>query len=363
MQYFGKYVSNTLAASGNQFFFCNGDETEVFTGRLFYKVFEGGKYTYSFLFSNTLDSTYGDGSVSQKNLVCGKWKIVRSAVAVCNTSEPEMCDESSFSPLLFGGNTEKNVSPGEMFATDGIELKADKGQYICVEISFCGKMIPYHEETMIATYLNINGQWVPDKKMPFPCMTGCDRPVKKRVAFFGDSITQGIGVPFNEYSFWDAVTAEKIGSQFSFWNLGIGYGRADDAGSNGAWMYKAKQNDIVVVCFGVNDIMQGFSEEKIKTNLFKTVTELKKSGAKVLLQTVPPFCYENEKKIIWQNVNRYILNELSKYCDKVFDVVPFLGESTENPQNPKYGGHPNKEGSDVWANALFPVLNTLCNEA
>ena len=50
----------------------NGDK--VRTGRVFYKITSGGKYNYSILFSNIVDSTYDDGTVSYKNLVCDEWQ-------------------------------------------------------------------------------------------------------------------------------------------------------------------------------------------------------------------------------------------------------------------------------------------------
>ncbi len=70
----------------------------------------------------------------------------------------------------------------------------------------------------------------------------------------------------NSYEHWNAVVAENLGSQYGFWNLGLGYGRAADAATDGAWFFKAKQNDIVVVCYGVNDIFQGFTISEIQKN-------------------------------------------------------------------------------------------------
>ena len=57
--YFQNYVSNTLAGTGCQLLTDSGG---VQTGIAFYRVFAGGKYGYSFLFSNTADSTFSDGS-------------------------------------------------------------------------------------------------------------------------------------------------------------------------------------------------------------------------------------------------------------------------------------------------------------
>ena len=150
-----------------------------------------------------------------------------------------------------------------------------------------------------------------------------------------------------------------MGEENAYWNLGIGFGRANDMASLGAWFKKALQNDILIVCYGVNDIMQGFSKEQVKADLKTIATELKRAGKRVIFQTVPPFDYNSEKKVIWQEVNEYIKNDLAKIVDFVFDVVPYLGKSKEEPQMAKFGGHPNEEGCAIWGNALFSELKKI----
>ncbi len=357
MDFFEKYSSNTLAGSGNQYFFTTDDSEKINIGRLYYKIFSYGKHKYSFLFSNIVDSTYADGTVSQKNRVCDSWHINGMRVGVCGSCGENEADEpSEFYPVTFGGKSEKEVMPGEFFATDEIELDVSENGYICIEISFNGKMIPYHEESIVPTFVYKDNTWIPSKKLPFPGMIGCDAKANKKIAFLGDSITQGIGTPVNSYEHWNAKLAEKLGSKYAYWNLGLGYGRADDAASNGAWLYKAKQNDVVFVCFGVNDILQGFSAEQIKNNLKTIVSILKESGIKVVLQTVPPFDYAGTDIEKWENINRYIKEDLSKYSDFVFDNVPILGESDANPYSAKYGGHPNADGCAKWADALYRAI-------
>ena len=77
MQYFKDYCSNTLAGTGNQFFFLTENESEIYTGRLFYRIFQGGCYPYSLLFSNNNESTYAERSVSHNHLICDSWLIVK----------------------------------------------------------------------------------------------------------------------------------------------------------------------------------------------------------------------------------------------------------------------------------------------
>lgn len=356
MDFFNTFSSNTLAGSGNQFFFCSDDETALVKSCILYKAFVEGCYSYSFLFSNIIDSTYSNGSISHKNLVIDSWTIEEAYVGVSS-----FCDEHSFEQpkgikqVSFSGQKRKVVNPGEVFSSDPVELNIKTGEYICLEIIFSGKTIPYHEESIIPSFVYQNGEWIASKRHPFASMIGVDRKAQKRIAFLGDSITQGIGTSVNSYAHWNAVFAEKLGSDYSYWNLGLGYGRADDAASDGIWLFKAKQNDIVFVCFCVNDILQGYNADEIKKNLQLIVDKLHEAGIVVIVQTVPPFDYSPEHQIIWDNVNNFIVNNL-KNTAFVFDCVRFLCESEQEPHKAKYGGHPNQEGCRIWGEALFDAV-------
>ena len=232
----------------------------------------------------------------------------------------------------------------------------EKDEYICLEVTFSGKTIPYHEETLLPVFVKDEEKWKYSKFMPFAGMIGCDRNVKIKIAYLGDSITQGIGTKPNSYLHWNAIFSDKTGSDYSYWNLGIGYGRASDAASNGAWLYKAKQNDIIFVCYGVNDILQNQPEEQIKADLTNIVTLLKNAGKKVILQTIPPFNYQGEDIKKWERLNLYILTQLKDKVDFVFDNTKILGKK-ENPSDAEYGGHPDEKGCKLWAEALFKEIS------
>lgn len=186
-------------------------------------------------------------------------------------------------------------------------------------------------------------------------MIGCDRKTSGRIAYLGDSITQGIGTTPNSYLHWNAVFSEKLGSDYSYWNLGIGYGRANDATSDGAWLYKAKHNDIVFVCYGVNDILKGQPEEQIKEDLTYIVNSLKNEGKKVIIQTIPLFDYEGQNIKKWERINSYILTELKDKADFILDNTQFLSKKVM-PSDAIYGGHPNEDGCEIWAEALFKKI-------
>lgn len=360
MEYFEKYTSNTLAGSGNQYIFENDDDVSIYKGRVYYKIFVGGRRKYSLLFSNIIDTTYSDGSHSHSGLVCDEWHIERMRVGVvekCGANDA--VEPQNFIDMTFDGKSKKRVMPGEFFTTDEFEIAPDDGNYVCIEIEYRGKMIPYHEESIIPTFLFCDGKWIPSKRVPFVGMLGCLRNTVKKIAFLGDSITQGIGTENNSYSHYSARLAEMLGRDNAYWNLGLGYARASDAASDGAWLFKAKQNDAVFVCLGVNDLFHGNCMAEKTANDIKTIVlKLKKCGIKVILQTVPPFDYSGETKEKWLKINEYIKTELSSVADYVFDNVPILGGGEERPELAIYGGHPNAEGCLMWARGLFEFIKS-----
>ncbi len=332
MNYFNKYVSNTLASSLNQLYFTS-DNTRL-TGRVYYKVFSQGTYEYSFLFNDTIDSTFSDGSISVANEPCGEWTIHNARLTLCNDCEKTV-------QLTFDKKTEKRVSKNESFCSDPITLNIDDEFYI--EIEFSGTKIPYFEEIIIPTKRLENGKWIDDKRVPSPSMVGIARKVEKKIGFLGDSITEGIGTSLGSYSHWNAKIAEFTGEKYSYWNLGIGFARAADAASDGAWLNKAKEMDAVTICLGVNDLGRGYTEDEIKNNLKKIVEILQKNNVRTILFTIPPFDYVEETNKKWRRINSYILDELS-IISEVYDVVPIWGQSAPNEHMAKYGGHPNEEG-------------------
>ena len=342
MNYFNKYVSNTLASTLNQLYF-KSDNTKQ-KGRVYFKVLSSGTYEYSLLFTDTIDSTYADGSISKANEPCGEWTIYSLKLVV---------NEKEF-PLTFNGSSEKKAEKHESFNTDPITVSIENEFYI--EIEFSGTKIPYFEEILIPTKRFINGEWVDDKKVPTPSMVGIVRNVEKKIGFLGDSITQGIGTAMDSYSQWNAKIAEFIGEKYSYWNLGIGFARAYDAASNGEWLNKAKEMDIVTICLGVNDLGSGCTSYEIQNNLKKIVQILQENNVRTILFTVPPFDYDEANNKKWREINSYILNELSKITE-TYDVVSIWGQEAPNEHLVKYGGHPNEEGCLKLAKDFVSKIN------
>lgn len=347
------YTSNTLAGTSVQSYFTPQGKLAAYA---FYKPFSAGEFDYSFLFTNTVDSTYSDGSLTKCNDPCGEWKIFDCKVIICNDVNAALngsYDKSKEFVLTFGGSPEKKVLPNETFYTDSVKLNVTENEYICIKTVFEGKNIPCHIENKILTYSDDGNGVKADKYVPLPSMIGVKRHVKNKIAFWGDSITQGIGCKEDSYAHYTAVCAEILGNEYSFWNLGIGFGRAADAATNGAWADKVKTCDTVIVCFGVNDLYKIGDYEKIKTSYDRIIGILK--GKRVIFQTIPPFDYPDNLCEIYLKLNDYIRKELSKKVYAVFDETPYLSDS-ENPFAAKYGGHPDEIGCKLWGERLADFL-------
>lgn len=341
--YFRKFSSDCSAGCGNQLL-THLQQPVAKTGRCWFRLSRGGE-NYALLFSNQIDSTYADGSISKANDVGGNWTIERMRIGLCDRQGAE---PANWQKVTFDGAESKEISGIELFVTDPVPLGAKAGAWLCYEITLTGSCYPYHEEAVLTI--------LPDKQVPLPLMIGCDRPVAEKIGFLGDSITQGCGTEDDTYTHWVARIAEKLPAEYSIWNLGIGYARAYDAASDGGWLARAKQCDTVHVCFGVNDILRGRCAQQILQDLTAIVTKLKEANCRVILLTVPPFDLEGEEKTCWRDVNRTIRDSLWKTADGLFDIAAVLGQPEPNENRSLYGGHPNAEGCHAVAEAYLKQM-------
>ena len=339
-EFYQKYTSDCTAGCGNQLL-TRLAQPVTKTGRCRFRLSCGGE-NYALLFSNQVDSTYDDGSISRTNDVGGCWTIEAMRVGLCAGygEEPQ-----TWQRVTFAGATRKLVSGPECFVTDAIALNAKAGDSLCYEITLSGSCFPYHEEAVLTM--------VPDKQIPLPLMIGSDRPVERKVGFLGDSITQGCGTEDDSYTHWVAQIAEKLPAAYSVWDLGIGYARAQDAATDGGWLARAKQCDTVCVCFGVNDVLRGRQAEAILQDLHTIVEKLKAADCRVILLTLPPFDLEGAEKAQWQQVNSVIRESLYKEADGLFDIAAVLGQKAPHENICVYGGHPNAEGCRMVAEAFL----------
>lgn len=338
--FFGTFASDCAAGCGNQLLI-RLKKPVTKAGRCWFRLSRGGK-NYALLFSNQIDSTYDDGSISKVNEIGADWEIGEIRVGLCAKQGEE---PAHWHTVTFEGSVKKQVSGKEPFATDPVPLNARAGDWLCYEITLTGSCYPYHEEAVLTM--------VPDKQIPLPLMIGSDRKVTEKIGFLGDSITQGCGTEDDSYTHWVAKIAEKLPETCSAWNLGIGYARASDAATDGGWLARAKQCDIVHICFGVNDVLRGRTAQQILQDLGDIIRKLKTAGCRVILLTLPPFDLEGEPLQHWQSVNDTIRESLWQTADGLFDIAAVLGQPVPNQHRCVYGGHPDAEGCQAVADVYL----------
>ncbi len=349
--YFYNFASLSSAASGNQTFF-TGAEGHM-ESVVFYRFSTEVNCPVSLLFSDNIDSTFEDGSHSRAGDTLGGWKLLFAAISVTEKPDPHVTVKER--PLSFEGKGWKAVQKGEWFASDPLEVQGKKGDYLRLHLIFEGGKIPCLKETLLDSYRMVDGKWVFSADTPLASMIGGARKVKAKIAFLGDSITEGIGTQPGSYEGFVPQIASMLGEEYAVWNLGIGYARAADAARNGSFLLKATSCDGVVLCLGTNDLLQTGDPKQLIENLRSVVSLLDSAGKRLLVQALPPFDYEGEAIEKWKSVNRFIREELGRKFP-VFDPVPFLSPDKEHPYIAVYGGHPNAEGCRKWADRLYEKM-------
>ncbi len=359
------YASNTLAGASNQAI-RGSEEQKKRKSYIFYKIQAGGSFEYTLLFSSVTDGTSRMGFAP--NTVCDSWEILSARVGRLSEfpegDVEQLIPHKDFFPedfksLTFDGKAGYAPSGAEIFKCDPITLEFKKGEYLCLELETLATYFPCHPELWIASYVFEDGRWSYSPETPLAIMIGCRRYRSRgRIAFLGDSITQGIGPRKNGYENWCARLAEHLGDRFTYYNLGIGYGCAKDVAEGGVWLERAKTADIVFLCFGVNDIEAGRSADEIIGDLKKIIDSLKSAGCRVILQTVPPFNQTGARLEIFKIVNAAIKGELANIADLVFDCTWILSQGERSNNIAHFGGHPNAEGSGIWAEKLYRFVNS-----
>lgn len=348
------YFSNTFAGTCNNSTLYFDKPTQI-TGRIFYRISVAGEYNYKFYFSNNAFSTFNDGAESKANQKGGSYQIVNAKVGVCNCEYTEF-NGDGMQTLTFNGCVAKSVGSGEEFWSDKLLLNVDKDDYLVFEWTVIGDNFSYTPDKIIPSQVFDGEKFVFSNAMPQPNMVACDRKIFKKVIFLGDSITQGLGTEFNAYKFWVARLGEKLVDSYGVWNIGLGFGRAQDAASDGVWLDKAKIADFVNVCYGINDILQGRTVDQIKADLLTIVLKLKEKGIKVGIFTVPPFDFEDYRETMRNEINKFIFDEISKYTEYVFDFSAALGDPNR-PNMTVYGDHPDNNGCKVAVEKYFEQID------
>lgn len=356
--FFEKYVSSTpTGTSHNNLLLEEKPIRETY--RAWFRVAVPGSFRWRFYFTNTVNSTMNDGEVAYPDRPGGNWKILSARVGACPAPDTEWEQPAE---VLFDGEKEKAVAPDETFWSDEVALSVKEGGYLLWEWTIEGNGIPFTGDSMVtAKRLTADG-WISDDRCPKPDLLGCDRKVKKRIAFLGDSITEGCETPVDACDHWAGRLAFRLGEDYAVWNIGLGFARASDAAYHKSWMKKAMEYDAVNVSFGVNDInsgacgkhLAGDSADEVLASLEAIVKPLREAGKQVILFGVPAFDfdYDAQKLATWETVNAHIPLLADKYGCAYYDFAA-VTDCPGHHGHGRYQPHPTGYGcwlieQDLW---------------
>lgn len=205
-------------------------------------------------------------------------------------------------------------------------------------------------------------------------------PKKKKVIFFGDSITQAAVKQGGYIDQMNTILTKKgKNAKFDLIGKGISGNKVPDLQKRLVSDVLENQPDIVFIYIGINDVWHyshvcckdaqgGTPKDKFEDGLKDIVAQIQKAGAKVILCT-PTVIGEkhdgtnNEDKMLeeYADISRKVAKDANvKLCDlrKVF--IDYLKKN--NPKNKEQdvlttdGVHLNSEGNSLIANTFMKFL-------
>lgn len=372
-----EYASVTVLSTAKNYIL-SGDAPFVRTYRTYIKPKQYGELRLKFWTNNRVDSTWDDGSVSRADLPGGRWTIEAAYVGIGGPELDGSVLAGSEKAVTYDSSSTRKVEPGEAFWSDPVELNIPEGRLLVftwtLTVPEGGKSIPYNTEGVLVSSYEADGPTAgvasaepfrPSSNalvLPDLIAYECGENVR-RLAFFGDSITQGVRTRRDAYEYWVARIGESLASECAVWNLGSGWARAYDAAVDGAWLGKVKRNDEAVIALGVNDIgTGGRSGVQVLESLHTLINRLKRDrpSLRVTLCTVPPFNFQNEQEAAWRQVNDTIRSRSLPGVDLVFDLARVLSREApfEHMLRPEYmsdefDAHPNGLAGEAVAAAFL----------
>lgn len=370
------FTSLTALSSASNFMW-RPEKSATMTFRTYIRPREYGQLSFKLWHSNTVDSTWADGSESKANDQGGQWRIESCFVADGGLQPDGSVAEGSMRPVTFGGEVSRDVEKGELFWSDQVSVLIPEHHFLAfswsITVDGFENGLPFNTETLLASAYEAEGDlagqasatlYAPaGNRQVLPSLLAYEKAVSKQIVFLGDSITQGVRTEQDGYAFWAAKIAAGLGADIGVWNIGSGWARAYDLVDDSPWLNKAKFGDEVVICLGVNDIgTANRSAEQLITDLTAIIQQLigNKPGLAVWLCTLPAFNFEGEHELVWRTVNDWIRSGSAAGVAGVFDMAKVLGQAAPNEQllqaafmSPHNDPHPNGHAGTAVAEAFL----------
>ena len=181
----------------------------------------------------------------------------------------------------------------------------------------------------------------------------------KKIIFFGDSLTAGLGLENQEDSFPNLLY-EKIKNTRTDLEL-INAGVSGDTTSGGLsrleWVL-SNGVDYFILELGANDGMRGVPSEVIESNLKEIIKRVRNKNPKVKILLVRMYTFPNFGPVYTKKFAQ-IYPKVSQ--DMKVALSPFLLEKVAGQKelNQKDGIHPTKEGHQILANNLWISFQKL----
>lgn len=181
----------------------------------------------------------------------------------------------------------------------------------------------------------------------------------KRILFFGNSLTAGLGLDDQTEAFPALIQAKIDSLDLGYTCINAGQSGETSAGGKDRidWLLKDKI-DVFVLELGANDGLRGISPDATYQNLNEIVIKVKKAypDCKLVLtgMMVPPSMGDQYFKDF-----AAIFPKLAK--EQNMTLVPFLLDKVAGIQslNQGDGVHPTKEGQQILAENVWTHLKTI----
>jgi lysophospholipase L1-like esterase len=370
------YTSITSLSSASNFIARFSEKTTI-TFRTYLQPREFGQLQIKFWHSNTVDSTWADGSESNASDQGGHWRIESCFIADGGQVPDGSIIAGTERPLTFAGSPSKDVQPGEQFWSDASVIHVPVGHFLAfswaITLDGLSEGLPFNTETLLASAFEAVGDAAKQasadgyegagNRQVLPSLIAYEKATAKQLVFLGDSITQGVRTEKDGYAFWAAKIAAGLGTDIGVWNIGSGWARAYDLVEDSVWLSKALHGDEVVICIGVNDVgTANRSAEQLIADLTTIISQLtsQKPGLVLWLCTLPAFNFAGGQLAVWRTVNEWIRGVAASSVAGVFDIAAVLGQAKPNDQllrpefmSPHNDPHPNGLAGTAVADAFL----------
>jgi len=209
------------------------------------------------------------------------------------------------------------------------------------------------------------GAPAPGCAAPPPEAADAPRSDTLTVLFFGDSLTEGYGLPGGKDEAYPALIGERIaaaGLPARVVNAGISGNTSADGRGRVAWALRQAPPDVFVLALGANDGLRGLSAEAMRANLEAILCAARGANPAVRLVIVGMEAPPNYGAD-YTGRYRAVFASLAEAFDAAF--VPFLLDRVAGVARLNQGDriHPTPEGHRILAETVWTTLEPVIREA